>query len=271
MAKNKQRKVFDYLSRKKVRAIQKELLRVYEEKKRTVTQYSYGLMAEEIEDFWRQEMPEDIRAALPDVYRELSSPGLYVEGKKNDNFRKFVTGDARSMRTERIIACLIWLSWDQNEYCNWTIEDMDSSAKVTQSKMIGILDAYLFQHADHQPYIDPNCFFTQYQETSNSNWICFGEFINEHTVEVQYYETHADSLHVYCGHILIGPDDTGYGFFNSATCGDTKMFGFIPLGREVLNGKRIERFSLVEIGSSACAFEEEPKLTVSMYTVSEVR
>lgn len=255
------------LNRRTVSLIQAELAKTFSLKKQDDSQYSYAAFAAEITEFWEQDMPAEIKELIPhNVLGKdllLSAPGL-----KTDNLRKFVVGDSKSMKRERLVASLCWLI-SGNSFSGLSITDIDSSARVTQSKMIGIFDAHLFQHAVHEPYINRACFFPQYQESSQTSWICFGESVNKHTVELQYYETHADSLHVYNGHLVIGPDDTGYAFLKSATCGDTKMFAFIPLREDVLNGLRLERFSLVEIGSSACAFEDEPKLTVSMYTVSE--
>lgn len=266
MANNPSHDISIHLPHEQVRIIQRELLKVYEAK-REITKYSFKMEAKEIEDFWRQEMPEEIRAALPSQFRDLKSPGLYVEGHSTDNFRKFAVGESSSMKPEKLYACLAWLSWAENEFSSLTIADIAPGLKATQSKIIRLLDEHLFQNSDHEPMITHRHFAPEYEVATNDtgSWICVGSSISEHVLEIRLYEAHSEEILVFNGQLVLGPEDAGYVFMKEMSTGESKMFCFIPQGNDVLQGRKIERFSLVEISSGRGSFRDDIDLPITNY------
>lgn len=254
------------MTKAQIRRIQSELLRIYRMKCEHVN-YSYMLMAKDIQDYWIQEMSEEIKALLPQDIRDLPSPDLHSEDRPTDNFRKFVLGTSRSMKPERLWACFFWLCWDENEYSSWNVSDFFTTRV---SNFISLLDEHLFQNADQEPVLDYSLFEREYVESgeTTTHVICFDGMESPHCIRMRFYEEHCDELRVYFGHLTIGPDDKGFAFLQSAFNGDTRLFCFIPNGSVVFKGSQLKEFSLVEIGSEVSLFQETVQFPTMRFSAS---
>jgi len=261
------------LSTDTIKLIQRELRQVYEEKKAT-TKYSCPMMAKEIQDFWRYELPDEFREAIPYPYRNQTELGLYVEGTKRDNFRKFVMGESKSMQPLRNYAALMWLCSTDVEESKLSASDLSVEQLPGQRRFIATLDTHLYQHASNEPALRPEHFRYSYELSSHPSdcCICFSATQNPHVLAMEMFEIHRGSeesqLVAYEGYVVIRADDTGFALLQSRFNGDSRMYCFIPNGVEIFKEGVLQRFSLIEIGGETIVFTDELDLPVLSFRKS---